>query len=196
MAHDKKGILELLKQDKIRNIIILAGIGGILLIYLSTLFSGSEKKKETTAGADNPVISVQEYEEKLEEKLKAIVSAITGEANPAVLVTLQSDTTQVYAADEKNSTENRQESQTDGGTAAQNNHDTETSYIILKDTSGNQHALKITEIQPEVKGVVVVSEKADDFIVQEKIINAMKTALGISSSRVYVAAAKDSVNTG
>lgn len=190
MEHEKIKLTDLLKKDKFRNLVIIVGICGILLIYLSSFFSGTQKNKEKTSAEETTVISVREYEEKLEGKLKEIVSAITGEKEPVVLLTLKTDATQVYAADEKIQSDSHEEYGNEGILNAQNNHDTQTSYIILKDTNGNQHALKITEIQPEIKGVVVVSEKAEDVLVQEKIINAMKTALGISSSKVYVAAAK------
>lgn len=189
MEREKKKLLELLKKDKVRNAVLLMGVLGILLIYLSTLFTPSSKKDTASTATGDTAISVREYEAKLEEKLRKIVVAITGDETPTVMVSMESDATQVYAKDEKNKEDGTKNYQDGTVTGEQNNHDSEASYIILKDTDGNQHALKITEIQPKIKGVVVVSKKAEDILVQEKIINAMKTALGISSAKVYVAAA-------
>ena len=44
----------------------------------------------------------------------------------------------------------------------------------------------MAELQPEVKGVVIVSQRAGDPAVREKLINAARTALGVPSSRVCV----------
>lgn len=186
---DKINIMELIKKDKVRNIIIIVGLCGIVLIYLSTLFSSDSKAEETTA-EDTLYFSATEYEEKLEARLSKIITAITGEENPEIMVTLESSNQYVYAKDEKNSSSNSTEYEEGSVKESQNSADDENSYIILKDSNGSQYALKITEIQPEIKGVVVVSKYADDIIVQEKIINAMKTALNISSSKVCVVSAK------
>lgn len=186
---DKINIMELIKKDKVRNIIIIVGLCGIVLIYLSTLFS-SDSKAEETAAEDTLYFSATEYEEKLEARLSKIITAITGEEKPEIMVTLESSNQYVYAKDEKSSSSNSTEYEEGSVKESQNSADDENSYIILKDSNGSQYALKITEIQPEIKGVVVVSKYADDIIVQEKIINAMKTALNISSSKVCVVSAK------
>lgn len=178
-------LMSLLKKDKVRNAVVLIGICGIVLIYVSTLFS-SKGNETDTAEEEAIAYTSTEYEAELEEKLRRVVSAITGDESPEVMVTLERNTEYIYAADEKTSI-----SEDYGGDEtkeSQTNHDTEKSYIILKDADGNQHALAVTEIQPEVKGVVVVSKSADNTMMQEKIINAMKTALGISSSKICVVA--------
>ena len=62
----------------------------------------------------------------------------------------------------------------------------ETKYIKIKDENGAEKALSVTQIQPTVKGVVIVCNGGDNPVVQKKIIDAVKTALNITSKRVYV----------
>ncbi len=164
-------LLKLLKKDKFRNVILFLGIGGIALIYISTWIDFSPKEPE--AEQETVSYSAAEYERQLETGLRQVVAAITGEENPTVLVTLESTGKTVYAQDEKKSSREGEE---------QN----ETIHILLKDSEGAQHALTVTEIQPKVKGVVVVSEFAGDSVIREKLIYAMKTALDISSTKVCV----------
>ena len=178
-----KKLTDVLKKDKIRNIVVLIGICGIILIYLSSFFG---KEKETEPMQELDEYSVSDYEAELTEKLCRVVSAITGEQSPEIMVTLDRENEYVYAADEKYS--RKENFRGDSTKESETNHDTEKSYIILKDANGNQHALTVTEIKPEIKGVVVVSKAAGDSLMQEKIINAVKTALGISSSRICVVA--------
>ena len=176
-------LLEALKKDKVRNIVVLAGICGIILIYLSTFIS---RGKEAEALPEEGGYAVSDYEADLTDKLRRVVSAITGEESPEIMVTLDRETEYVYAADEKSVL--KENFSGDVTKESETNHDTERSYIILKDANGNQHALTVTEIKPEIKGVVVVSKAAGDSLTQEKIINAVKTALGISSARICVVA--------
>ena len=89
----------------------------------------------------------------LEEDLARVVRAITGEEDPEVLVTLEDTGENVYAADQAWNTQ-------EGG--AQNSREEESTYILLKDRDGGQSALPVTQRQPEVRGVVIVSSRAGD----------------------------------
>lgn len=181
---DKKNFLtDLLKKDKVRNIVILAGICGILLIYISTFFTDSKKNNDVKPEGGTETHTVTEFETHLEVELCRIVSAITGEDAPEILITLERDIQNIYGTDEKES------SQTNAGSdikEGQSYHDYEKNHIILKDADGNQQALKVTEFQPEIRGVVVVSKEGSNSVMQERIVEAMKTALGISSAKICV----------
>ena len=72
----------------------------------------------------------------------------------------------------------------EGGT--QNSREEESTYILLKDRDGGQSALPVTQRQPEVRGVVIVSSRAGDPAVREQLTQAAVTALDISSARVLV----------
>lgn len=181
----KKVLTGFLKKDKAITIVVVLGVVGIALIYLSTFFTSSERK-ETPKTTEEVTVSASEYEKQLEDRLAGVVSAITGETQPEIMVTLSSQSRFVYATDEKSSSKDNDNYAEGGITATENNNENETSYIILKDADGAQYALKITEIEPEIKGVVVVSAYADNAQYKEKITNAVKTALGISSAKVCV----------
>ena len=122
-------------------------------------------------------VPAADYRGELEESLCRIVTAITGEAQPTVVVTLSDNGRSLYAADERES--GRQEE-------SASSQERETSPILLEDAQGNQHALTVTQTQPEVQGVVVVSDFAGDPAVREKLLTAVCTALDLSSARVCV----------
>lgn len=173
MVHKKaEEIMKALTGDKkLLRIVFFLGIGGILLIYLSTLFPvGSSQEQEELP--EEPA-GWQEYQHRLEQDLRRVVSAVTGEENPAVMITLENAGRSVYAEDAR---ESRQE----GGKESQSSH------VVLEDSTGAQHGLTVTQLQPEVKGVVIVCEGAGDSAVREKLVNAARTVLGVSSARVCV----------
>ncbi len=161
-------------KDGGRKLLVLLGLLGVALIGFSTLFSGEKPEKEPEPAASS---SAGEFRQELEQELARIVSAITGEESPEILVTLESGSRYVYAADEK--TDSREEE-------TENIEERETAHVILKDSEGAQRPLTVTEIEPEIKGVVIVSRRAGDPAIREKLIDAVRTALHVSSARVCV----------
>ena len=64
--------------------------------------------------------------------------------------------------------------------------DTEKTYIIVKSADGSQKPLVVMQIKPEIQGIVIVSRYGNDISVREKITQAVKTALNLSSTQVCV----------
>lgn len=176
----KNSFLEYFKKDKLVQLVFILGICGIALIYLSTWLAG-DKNEEKPIETKSAVTSI-DYEQKLEDSLKRIVSAITGEEEPEVMVTLESTGRFIYASDEKTSVQENSEAEK-GGSASE---DREIAHIVLKDENGSEHALTVTEIQPKVKGVVIVSRYAVNPTIREKLTEAVRTALDVSSAKVCV----------
>lgn len=160
------------KNDRAVKWILILGICGVALIYFSSWVgpNGEEEKK-----TGSQVETSQSYKEELEKDLLRIVKAITGEENPVIMVTLENNGKRVYAQNEKTSAEEAGESQ-----------ESEKTHVILKDQQGDQNALPVTETEPQVKGVVVVSRFAGDPAIREKLTKAVRTALHVSSAKVCV----------
>ena len=59
-------------------------------------------------------------------------------------------------------------------------------YILVKAADGSQKPLIVTKTEPEIRGVVVVSRGGSDPKMREKIVEAVKTALDLSSTQVCV----------
>lgn len=175
----RKKVEELLKSlagdKKLLRIVFFLGIGGILLIYLSTLFPTGDRpaQEQDPEPAAEESEGWQEYQARLEQDLRRVVSAITGEENPEVMVTLENAGRSVYAADAR-------ETQQEGSRESQSSH------VVLEDEKGGQHGLAVTRMQPEVKGAVIVCRGAGSPALREKLVNAARTVLGISSARVCV----------
>ena len=170
-------------SDPIRRAILIAGLAGIALLFLSGFFGqNTEKGDEAPAEA----VTSDAYADQLEESLLEIIRSITGEEDAQVMVTLESTARQVYATQEKKSAGSTEEQTSESTVRAQSSDDSETSYILVKESDGSQKALAVTEISPEIRGVVVVCGGSSDPELQQKIIDAVTTALQISSARVCV----------
>lgn len=178
-----KKLHEFFLKDKFRKIIIFTGVLGVVLIFLSSFFKTGDAKKIKAVSSNS---STQEYVTQLENSLKDMVSSIKGAGNTRVLVTLENSEETVYATEEKKNKE-ATEDKTDGQLSKKReSDDCEKRYITIRASDGTEQALAVTQIQPTVKGVVVVCDGGDIPEVQQKISEAIKTALNITAKRVYV----------
>ena len=100
------------------------------------------------------------------------------------MVTLENGVEYVYASQQKVNTDRTEDTASDSNKISQ--RDGTEQNIIIVDTDNGLQGLLVTEIQPTVKGVVVVCEGGDLPQVQQRIIEAVTTALNISSKRVCV----------
>lgn len=160
-----------------RKVIVAAGILGIALILLSEFWPKADKAAAAKASTD-------EFVQKTEERLAQIVGSIEGAGECRIMLTLENGVEYVYATEQK---VNKNEVEDTGGNSSklsQQNNSEES--VIIVDTDEGRKGLLVTEIEPTVKGVVVVCSGGDQPLVQERIINAVTTALNISTKRVCV----------
>ena len=165
-------IIEKLKNAfKNRKILIITAtsIAILLCCVYFFFFSTPDSKTQTST---NVVTREQEYVSELENKLESVLSKISGAGELNILITLESGFEYEYAKDEETKTTN-----TNGNEISQT-----TSSIVL--VSGNPIVVK--EINPKVKGVVVVSSGAKDIAVKTNIINSIITVLEVDSSKITV----------
>jgi hypothetical protein len=98
-VQDKGKVLDfrtLLKNEKAIKAVVVGGLALVVLMFLSSVFSGDESSRN--ADADFGGITVAEAEElRLEQKLERAISAIDGVGELTIVVTLESLSETVYA---------------------------------------------------------------------------------------------------
>lgn len=175
-------IMEIFSKDKKLKILTVVGLIGIVIIALTTFLP---KKTEPIIKETNNEISTDNYVEKLQNDILDLVTSIDGVGKAKVMVTLKNSVEYVYAKEEKQNTDKTNGSLGENQTVQQrDNYEHKT--ILIEDQNGRKKALVRTTIEPTVKGVVIVCEGGDDVFVQEKVIEAVRTALGIGSNNVCV----------
>ncbi|MCQ4022085.1 MULTISPECIES: hypothetical protein [unclassified Ruminococcus] len=172
----------LFKDDKIKKIIIALCIGGMILIFLSTFFSGSkgssnDNANEKTVG--HSYTDLGEYKTKMEADLSKIISKIDGVGNAEVFLTLDNGSENVYAVNKKQSSTSKASSE---GT----DESIETQYFSVRRSDGSEDGMLLKVIEPDVRGVLVVCSGADSSTVSERVLEAVTKALNISSARVCI----------
>lgn len=186
----RKMLTSLAENKKYRTILVVVGLGLIGIIFLSGFFEkkpAESEAQETLAAVDQ---TVDDYAAQLEANLTTMISRIKDVGEVQVMVTIEKGVENIYATEQKTSKQVTNDKSSDTDTKNQENDNTETTYILVKDSDGGQKAIAVTQIQPVVKGVVVVCDGGDNVAVEQQIINAVTTALDISSAKVCVVSSK------
>lgn len=168
----------LFKDDKLKKLIIILGIGGISLLFLSTFLNcdsgSSEVEPTSTLGS---VENLEAYREQIERSLCGVVAKIDGAGQTEVFLTLENGSENVYALNNKASS-----SDNDGSA----DESSEAQYFTVRAADGSEQGLLLKILEPEVRGVVVVCQGGGDSIVRERVLEAVTKALDISSAKVCV----------
>ena len=157
-----EGKIKALKKLPMKTKIVIAvGLAGILLIFVSEMFPA----KNTAESKSIPTESVatddtDSYKKQIEKELKDVLSQVRGVGECKVMVTVEGTTEYVYAENLTKSTDNNGD--------------------------GKKEALVRKIIKPQICGVVIVCEGGGDIKVNERVLKAVSTVLGISSSKICV----------
>lgn len=160
------------------NIIFTIGIVGILLISLSEVDFSSKKTTESTNMGE---ISIESYIETIENKTKKIIGQIDGAGKCEVMITAEISSEKDYATNDniKQETENK-----DNENILKN--DSEKEVVMIENSSGKKQALIQKIYEPKIRGVLVLCEGADNAEINEKITNAVRALLNVSSNKISV----------
>lgn len=175
----KEKILSLFKKD--RRVLLLCVIC-IVAIFL-IIFSECTPSKETVVA--NNQFDVDSYIKQMQEKITKIVQIIDGAGKCEVMITPERTVEYVYFQEETAKTDTHEE---DSLNSSKQTVKTEiqTSAAFIDSNSKGKEALVTTTIMPKIAGVVVICEGGGNSVIQERVINAVSTALNIEQSKVYV----------
>ena len=184
-------------KKNIENLVVFLILLIITIIAINTIWGG--KKEETNQengntsynklaehinnSIDSNNSQLNEYN--LEENLEDILSKITGVGKVKVLVTY-SETSEVVAMyNEKNTLNNTEETDTNGGVRKIEQTDTD-KEIIYEEKNGQKTPITQKVIMPKIEGAIVTAEGASDPAIKTNIIQAVSAATGISTYRIQV----------
>lgn len=154
---EKKGFLaRFVKIKHVEWVILAVFLAVILLIFLGN-FTENEGEEES---AD----ALLQYTEALEKRLAQTLSSVTGAGRVRVMVHLESGVEIVPAV----------KTETEG----------DRSVTTVLTVGGKPMILR--EIQPRIKGVIVVAEGAENATVKVNLLRAVATLTGVSVDAVQV----------
>lgn len=186
----KKIINDLLSKKHIANILVLLAVAIMTLIVSTDVFTKTLKPKATYNDSLENVFVKEDLkprtdEELVEYRLKNILEKIRGTGEVQVMVTFEMGTEIIPASNVTRSTDTTEEKDSGGGTRIIASENIVESIVVTNETNGNK-PLVLKEIKPQINGVIVVADGAEDIIVKERLYDAVKTVLQIPGHKVQV----------
>lgn len=184
----KKHLEEVGNKKFINNLFIMLLVSIIILIGVS-VFTKESKKAEAPVKyvVEEVQPTTSDHSQYLEEKLESILGKLKGVGEVNVMITLEESIESVPASNTIKTTETTREVDAEGGTREINREDTNI-QLLSSDDDGSLVVIK--NVNPTVRGVIVVAEGAENLEVLERIYEAVKTVLGISGNKVQVFSSK------
>lgn len=199
--HDlKEKIANLFKQKNITNLIILlllvimfylvvsyfTGVNNITKSEKTNLEKVSKEDMNSNRQKDSEVLS---YQEKQEKDLERILGKINGVGSVDVVINFQSSEVKVPAVDNSSQKSTTEETDSEGGTRV-NSQETDGDKIVMSNSSNGSEPVILKTEKPEVLGVMVVAEGAEDSKIKYEITKAISSLYNISVDKVNVLAMK------
>lgn len=175
MKIDFTKIKKLLNTKKGKIIIASALVFVAVLVYL---FPQSSSKTQTES------ITNTKDEKTNEKKLEEVLSAIKGAGEVKVMITYFSSDETVTAMNSQKQTSTTTE-ETENGTRTSQTV-VENSTPMTVGSGGNESAFVLKNNEPEIKGVIVVAQGAQNLSVRLELEKAVETVLQILPSQVEI----------
>ena len=183
----KKHLEELNNKKSINKLFILLLVSIIVLIGVSFFTKETEKVVAPTNKIIEQASVENDYSTYLENKLAVILEKLEGVGGVDVMITFEDSIESVPASNTTKTIETTKEVDAEGGIREVNREDLNV-QMVNKGSDGSLVVLK--EVNPTVKGVIVVAEGAENGEILERLYEAVKTVLGISGNRVQVYSSK------
>lgn len=156
-------------------LVIIICIGMLALIWPMGKEEPVQVQEKNSSG------SVERTQQKISQELEGILSQVEGAGQVRVSISLDSDGLKSYAGNTKKDVRETIEQDRNGG-ERHIREENQSNEIAV----GGGSALLIEEKAPQITGVLVVADGADNTLVKEELSNAVAVLLNLSPHQIRV----------
>lgn len=125
-----------------------------------------------------------DYEERMEKRLKDILECVEGVGKTDVMLVLRTSQEKVFLTD-KRSSGTQEEDRSDGSTRSTKTWE-ETWETVLTGNSQEEDAVVQKEIFPEIEGIIICAQGADNVKIKAEISEAAEALFGVPPHKIKV----------
>ncbi len=179
----KKFLSKILARDKLLLILLV----GVLLVVINIPAKSSRESKKTDISdtSETECMSSTEYVNELQECLEKILSNTSGVGRTQVMITIKNTGESVLYVQKNSSVSLINETDSAGGSRI-TNEKTEDESVVYTSENGVAVPMVVNSIMPEIQGVIVIAEGANDAKIVSDITEATSALLGISVNKIKV----------
>jgi len=168
------------EKKTVLNFITMLLIGVVLIIAGNTVLKKSDREEDKLSLEETAAEKQKDFTSVLEKKLERVLSSVEGVGNSKVIITLENEGEIVVAED--SSIDKSESNESNDGEKHETNIKEENKKILLE----SNKPLVLKEIQPEIKGVLIVAGGGGDPKVKRSIINAVQALLNVEANKIEV----------
>ena len=177
-------------KKKIENIITLIIVLITTIILINYILKTDNKKDIKDNKLSNTVLATTELKDDnnnndMQNQLENILSTIKGVGKVNVYISYSESSKTIAMYDEKTTTSSTEETDSSGGlrntTSTQVQKD-----VIFSGKDGNQVPMTQKIIMPTIEGAIITAQGAKNANVKTNIVNAVKSATGLSIDKIQV----------
>ena len=178
-AKMKEHLKKLFTKDKLPIILLV----GVLLAVISIPVKKPSKNTEETT--EYTIESGKEdYVSSLEKRLEILLSKTEGVGQNSVMITVKNTGKEILYSQKDISSSKTTE--TGSGSSRVSEELSQSESVLYTEENGNHKPYIQDEEMPEILGVVIIAEGADDAGVVTKITEAASTLLGIPVNKIKI----------
>lgn len=168
--------------------IILLAAAGIFLLVSNFSFPAKEKTAsvEKTQTKSESISENDQYTKQLEKNLETLLSQVKGVGKVEVMIKLKASKETILNKDSS-----KEESTKISEKNAQEYDSKVEEETVLSDAQGNASPYIIKEIEPEIAGVIITCEGADNNLVKSAVTDAASVLFSLPYSRIKVLKMED-----
>ena len=181
-----------LNSKLVTNLVIILALGVVLILVadfyrdLNPVGTAPQNTDTTNITDSQSNTTKTDTVTELENKLTGILGEIQDVGEVSVMITLKSGSEIIPAKDESVTDKTTDEKDVEGGTRAINETNTSDQVVFMNEQGGASKPLVLKEINPDIKGVIIVAEGAKDPRVKLQLTEAVQTVLDVPAYRVSV----------
>ncbi len=181
---------DLISKKYVANIIVLLAVAVIALIFTSDFLNKDQNVennvKETNGNTFVSEDNLLKTEEIIvEARLKQILEQIKDSGQVEVMITFDIGSEIIPASNTIETKDSSEEEDASGGIRTVKSQNITENIVTSNDNSGSK-ALVLKEIKPQIRGVIVVADGADNIEVKMQLYDAVKTVLQVSGDQVQI----------
>ena len=177
------------KNNNMMQTMILVFSIGFLILTFGRFFvpsiSGQNSNQTSVVQQNLNTDDEQSYKQQLESQLSSVLGQVHGLKNLQVMITFENDNEAVPAFNTVVNEKTTEEKDNEGGVRTIQEKQTNNEVVILQ-KGGEQEPMILKTESPNIKGVLIVAEGVTSSKIEQDIIRATSTVLGIPLYKIMV----------
>ena len=177
-------------NKKIENLVFLIIILVVTILIINFILKSDkssikEEKNTNKVLALSEPMNDEDSNNEMQNELEKILGTIKGVGKVRVYISYSESSKTIAMYDEKTTTSSTEE--TDSGGGLRNTTSTQTQKdVIFSEKDGSQVPMTQKVIMPTIEGAIITAQGAKNANVKTNIVNAVKSATGLSIDKIQV----------